>query len=172
MDTFTATMIAEGAEEADSEEQYLEAWQTLVNTGLAWTLQGFFGRTATRLLEAGLITRPAPKPEKPELPRAYMLTAYCVHTERGYSVALAMAPTQKKAVALAHKLFNGKKESLTMANMRSISRDVFIKVEPWTKEVGTGVCVQEGRPVKYWEVNKFGTKEYTLCALGYNGEYI
>lgn len=59
MDTFTAVMIAEGAQDAESEEQYLQAWQTLVDTGLAWTLQGFFGRTAARMLEEGLLTRGA-----------------------------------------------------------------------------------------------------------------
>ena len=55
MDNFEAVMIAEGAQEADSEEQYLEAWQTLVDTGLAWTLQGFFGRTAAGMIEEGVI---------------------------------------------------------------------------------------------------------------------
>lgn len=54
MNTFTATMIAEGAEEAESEEQYLEAWQHLIDTGTCWQLQGFFGRTAHSLIEAGL----------------------------------------------------------------------------------------------------------------------
>lgn len=54
MDTFTATMIAEGVEEADSEEQYIEAWQLLIDTGLCWQLQGFFGRTASQLIEQGI----------------------------------------------------------------------------------------------------------------------
>ena len=40
MNTFDAVMIAEGAQEADSEEQYLEAWQHLVDTGTCWGLQG------------------------------------------------------------------------------------------------------------------------------------
>lgn len=56
MDDFTATMIAEGVEEASKERQ-LEAWQHLVDTGMAWRLQGWFGRTATRLIEAGMIRR-------------------------------------------------------------------------------------------------------------------
>ena len=58
MDTFTAVMIAEGVEDAESEEQFLEAWQVLVDTGMAWQLQGFFGRTATQLIKQGLINPP------------------------------------------------------------------------------------------------------------------
>lgn len=54
MDTFTAVMILEGLEECD-EETYLEAAQLLVDTGLAWRLQGFFGRTCAQLIEQGLI---------------------------------------------------------------------------------------------------------------------
>ena len=56
MDTFTATGIAEGWIDCESEEQYLEAWQILVDTGLAWQLQGWFGRTAARLIEEGVIS--------------------------------------------------------------------------------------------------------------------
>lgn len=54
MDSFTATGIAEGFIEASSEDQVIEAWQTLINTGLAWQLQGWFGRTAARLIEDGI----------------------------------------------------------------------------------------------------------------------
>ena len=55
MDNFTAIGIAEGFIEARSESEALQAWQHLVNTGLAWTLQGWFGRTAQQLIEQGLI---------------------------------------------------------------------------------------------------------------------
>jgi hypothetical protein len=58
MDSYTATGIAEGFIEADSEEQVLEAWQTLVDTGLAWQLQGWFGRTASQLIASGYINAP------------------------------------------------------------------------------------------------------------------
>lgn len=58
MDNFTATGLAEGFIEAESEEQVLEAWQHLVDTGLAWQLQGFFGRTAQHLINEGYINAP------------------------------------------------------------------------------------------------------------------
>ena len=55
MDNFTAVGLAEGFVEAESEEQVIEAWQHLHNTGLAYQLQGWFGRTAKSLLEQGII---------------------------------------------------------------------------------------------------------------------
>jgi hypothetical protein len=58
MDIFDATMIAEGVQDADSEEQLIEAWQLLINTGTCWQLQGWFGRTAAALIERGICTRP------------------------------------------------------------------------------------------------------------------
>ena len=54
MTPFRAAMIAEGVEEADKETQRA-AWQYLVDSGLAWSLQGYFGRQAVRLIEAGEI---------------------------------------------------------------------------------------------------------------------
>lgn len=54
-----AVGIAEGWIEAESEEQQIEAWQLLIDTGTAWRLQGWFGRTAMQLIEAGACTAPA-----------------------------------------------------------------------------------------------------------------
>ena len=56
MNAILAINIVEG--DAESEEQALEAWQYLVNTGLAFQLQGSYGRTAARLIEDGLINAP------------------------------------------------------------------------------------------------------------------
>lgn len=54
MDLYTATGIAEGWIESTSEEQSIEAWQYLINTGAAWCLQGWFGRVAADLIEQGI----------------------------------------------------------------------------------------------------------------------
>lgn len=53
MNSFTAMMIAEGSYSADEDEQ-IAAWQTLIDTGLAWQLQGWFGRTAQALINDGI----------------------------------------------------------------------------------------------------------------------
>ena len=56
---YKATMIAEGVIEPDYPEQYIEAWQHLITTGLVWKLQGYFGRTAQTLISEGICTMPA-----------------------------------------------------------------------------------------------------------------
>lgn len=61
MTIFEATMIAEGDWEAagyePDEETHIEAWQRLIDTGTCWQLQGWFGRQAVALIEAGVCTR-------------------------------------------------------------------------------------------------------------------
>lgn len=52
---YEVVMIAEGVQEPESQEQYLECWQYLHCSGLAYQLQGWFGRQAKAMLEAGLI---------------------------------------------------------------------------------------------------------------------
>lgn len=56
MDDFTAVGIAEGFVEAENEEQIIEAWQHLIDTGMAWKLQGWFGRQAQALIDGGMCT--------------------------------------------------------------------------------------------------------------------
>lgn len=63
MDNYTAMGIAEGFIEAQNENQVIEAWQHLVDTGIVWSLQGWYGRNAKRLIDNGVI-RPASKSSK------------------------------------------------------------------------------------------------------------
>jgi len=53
MSVFTAVMIAEGVQSATEAEQ-IKAWQKLIDTGVAWQLQGSFGRQAKRMIEEGV----------------------------------------------------------------------------------------------------------------------
>ena len=39
------------------EDQVVALFQELINNGMAWTLQGHYGRIATALLEAGVCTQ-------------------------------------------------------------------------------------------------------------------
>ena len=53
--TYRAVGLAEGFEEG-TEEEVIEAWQYLHDTGHAYNLQGWFGRTAQQLIKEGRIT--------------------------------------------------------------------------------------------------------------------
>lgn len=59
MTNYMAVAIAEGFCEGENatEAEQIEAWQHLIDTGLAWSLQGWFGRTATALIDAGVCHR-------------------------------------------------------------------------------------------------------------------
>ncbi|KKL74175.1 hypothetical protein LCGC14_2067560 [marine sediment metagenome] len=54
MNSYLAVEMIEGLIETESEEQMIEAWQFLIDAGLVWSLQGFFGRTAQSLIEQGV----------------------------------------------------------------------------------------------------------------------
>ena len=56
MSHYTACSIAEGFCDGEpTQEELAAAWQYLHDTGLAYQLQGFYGRTASDLIESGLI---------------------------------------------------------------------------------------------------------------------
>jgi len=57
IDSYMATGIAEGFEEATDNKDTIKAWSYLIGTGLAYTLQGWFGRTASNLIQRGLISK-------------------------------------------------------------------------------------------------------------------
>jgi len=52
VNTIDAIIIAESL--ITDAEQYIAAWQHLIDTGLVWQLQGWFGRTAENLIKAGI----------------------------------------------------------------------------------------------------------------------
>jgi hypothetical protein len=64
MSTFDTIMICEGEREppGETEEEkqaaYFAAWQELIDSGLCWQLQGWFGRMAVGFIEAGHCTPP------------------------------------------------------------------------------------------------------------------
>lgn len=54
-----AVAIAEGwYDKEPTEDEWLKAFQHLIDTGMCWQLQGWFGRTAMGLIEGGLCTPP------------------------------------------------------------------------------------------------------------------
>ena len=53
MSNIEAIDIAEGYQDPKDEAEYIAAWQQLIDTGLAWSLQGWFGRTAKFMIQQG-----------------------------------------------------------------------------------------------------------------------
>lgn len=56
MNTLDFIMSYEGGELSDDE--VIEGFQHLIDTGIVWQLQGHYGRTAAALLDAGLCQQP------------------------------------------------------------------------------------------------------------------
>jgi hypothetical protein len=54
MSNLDAIGIAEGFIDCNDDIKFIEAWQHLIDTGLAWSLQGWFGRCAKKLIEDGV----------------------------------------------------------------------------------------------------------------------
>lgn len=61
--TFDAIDLIEGIREPSDfdraenfQELMIEAWQSLIDTGLVWKLQGSYGRTAASLIQQGICT--------------------------------------------------------------------------------------------------------------------
>jgi hypothetical protein len=51
MTDLDAILMIEGGE--GDYDQMQAAWQHLIDNGTVWSLQGFYGRTATQLIESG-----------------------------------------------------------------------------------------------------------------------
>lgn len=61
-DSYTACGIAEGFDDPEDDfgtlnDRNIEAWAYLIATGQAWSLQGWYGRTASSIIEGGTIDR-------------------------------------------------------------------------------------------------------------------
>jgi hypothetical protein len=56
-DSYRAVGVAEGFEPSSGEDETIAAWQYLIDTGMCWSLQGWFGRTASALIEQGVCKR-------------------------------------------------------------------------------------------------------------------
>jgi hypothetical protein len=56
MDAVNAIMLIEGDVDA-TEDEIIAAFQSLIDSGVVWNLQGSYGRAAHALIEAGHCTR-------------------------------------------------------------------------------------------------------------------
>lgn len=66
MDTLDFIMRYE-AGELESEQELIDGFQQLIDSGVAWRLQGSYGRMAALLIEQGTCTDPRKPNVRPEL---------------------------------------------------------------------------------------------------------
>jgi len=52
MNNVEAVMIVEGEVDTD-EKTWVDAWQHLIDTGLCWKFQGWYGRQAEKMIQDG-----------------------------------------------------------------------------------------------------------------------
>ena len=50
---YVGFIMAFEGDEIENDEVLIEGFQALIDNGMAWTLQGMYGRMASRLIEAG-----------------------------------------------------------------------------------------------------------------------
>lgn len=65
-----AVGICEGFEVPLDDDEFIGAWQWMIDKHIAWTLQGSFGRIADRMIKSG-VCKPAPEKSKIITPSFY-----------------------------------------------------------------------------------------------------
>jgi hypothetical protein len=57
-DQYKACSIVEGfSDEEHSPEDHILAWASLIKSGACWSLQGFYGRGASNIIESGMVSK-------------------------------------------------------------------------------------------------------------------
>lgn len=59
VDALQAILICEGVQTPQDEQEYIEAWQYLLDSGTIWKLQGWYQRQAMDMLNEGILVHPA-----------------------------------------------------------------------------------------------------------------
>lgn len=118
MNAYTATGLAEGFIDGTPDQQ-LEAWQYLENTGLAYELQGSFGRQCQALIADGLITARQAQPEM----RAFLVTfTWTTPSGTGSSSINVAALDAAKARRAVKRVFADRYAGYTFGEFTTVTR--------------------------------------------------